>query len=90
MGTLWATQAPQGAARPKMDPNSHKISKFEQNGDTISFEAKEDSHIILLGGKPLNEPIVGYGSYVMNNEDQIKQVMADYQSGKMGFLKANK
>lgn len=66
------------------------ISKFEQSGDTVLLEAKEDSHIILLGGKPLNEPIVGYGSYVMNNEDQIKQVMADYQSGKMGFLKANK
>lgn len=65
------------------------ISKFEQNGDIVQLEAKEDSHIILLGGKSLNEPIVGYASYVMNNEEQIQQVMSNYKSGKMGFLKPN-
>jgi redox-sensitive bicupin YhaK (pirin superfamily) len=41
---------------------------------------------MLFGGKALNEPIVGYASFVMNNMDQIKQVMDDYHSGKMGTI----
>jgi redox-sensitive bicupin YhaK (pirin superfamily) len=41
---------------------------------------------MLIGGKPLDEPIVGYASFVMNNMEQIQQVMDDYHSGKMGTI----
>jgi redox-sensitive bicupin YhaK (pirin superfamily) len=41
---------------------------------------------MLIGGKPLDEPIVGYASFVMNNMEQIQQAMDDYHSGKMGAL----
>jgi hypothetical protein len=39
---------------------------------------------LLLGGQPLNETVYAYGPFVMNNELQIRQCFADYQSGKMG------
>ena len=62
------------------------IAGLEQGGDSVRIEAGEDSHVILLGGLPLNEPIVAYASFVMNSEDQIRQVIRDYQEGRMGGL----
>jgi redox-sensitive bicupin YhaK (pirin superfamily) len=62
------------------------MTAFDKLGDQISIEAKEESHFMLFGGTPLDEPIVGYASYVMNSIEQIQQVMNDYQSGKMGTL----
>ena len=63
------------------------MTSFSLIGDSIEINAIEDTHFILFGGTPLNEPIVGYASYVMNSEEQIQQVILDYQSGKMGNVK---
>lgn len=62
------------------------MTRFTEEGDRISVKAVADSHLVILGGKPLNEPIVPYASFVMNSQQQIQQVIQDYQSGKMGQL----
>lgn len=62
------------------------MTAFDNTGDHVQINAIESSHFVLLGGKPLNEPIVGYASYVMNTKEQIQQVMMDYQMGKMGTV----
>lgn len=62
------------------------IADFDPKGDSLNLKAIQDCHLVILGGTPLNEPIVGYASYVMNSMEQIHQVMGDYQSGKMGVL----
>lgn len=59
---------------------------FKQDGEGISFEASEDTRLLLLSGEPLNEPIVSHGPFVMNNQTQIMEAMRDYQMGKMGIL----
>ena len=41
---------------------------------------------LLLSGEPIDEPIVGSGPFVMNTAEEIRQALADYQSGKMGRL----
>ena len=41
---------------------------------------------LLLAGVPLNEPVVHYGPFVMNTEQQIRQAIADYRSGRMGEI----
>jgi hypothetical protein len=62
------------------------IAKLEAEHDTLVLHAQTESHIVLLGGKPLNESVVAYASFVMNSEAQIRQVIQDYQNGKMGYL----
>lgn len=52
----------------------------------FKIAAVTDAKILFLGGAPLNEPVVGYGPFVMNTEAEIKEAYAEYQSGKMGRL----
>jgi len=65
---------------------AHKLIllEFNNDGEKINIEALEDSIIIFCQGKPLNEPVVSYGPFVMNTEAEIRQAMIDYQSGKFG------
>ncbi|HEY5825672.1 MAG TPA: pirin family protein [Cyclobacteriaceae bacterium] len=59
---------------------------FKNDGEGIAFEALEDTRILLLSGKPLNEKVAKHGPFVMNNQTQILEAMRDYQMGKMGVL----
>lgn len=59
---------------------------FRNDGDGISFEAKQDTRALLLSGLPLDEDVVSYGPFVMNTQTQIMEAMRDYQMGKMGVL----
>ena len=63
-----------------------ELALFERNGDSITLEAVEDATVLLLAGTPLDEPVVGYGPFVMNTQAEIRQAVGDYQSGKMGHL----
>lgn len=59
---------------------------FRNDGEGITFEAMEDTRVLLLSGQPLNEKVVSHGPFVMNSETQILEAMRDYQIGKMGVL----
>ena len=59
---------------------------FKKDGDGIGFEALEDTRILILSGKPLDEKVVSHGPFVMNTQTQILEAMRDYQMGKMGWL----
>ena len=50
------------------------------------IEANTDSTVLVLSGEPLNEPIVGYGPFVMNTEQEIHQAIADFNSGGFGRI----
>ena len=43
-----------------------------------------ETQVLLLGGKPLDEPIAAEGPFVMNSRSEIMQARMDYQNGKMG------
>ena len=59
---------------------------FENAGDTIVIEAAEDSHVLLMGGEPIDEPIFQHGPFVMTTREEIVQAYEDFHSGKFGFL----
>ena len=51
-------------------------------GDQVVLSAgAEGGRVLLLAGRPLNEPVVQYGPFVMNTREQIEQAVADYRSG---------
>ncbi|MFZ3017218.1 MAG: pirin family protein [Gallionella sp.] len=49
--------------------------------DGVTLAATEDARLILIAGKPLNEPIVQYGPFVMNTEQEIHQAIDDFRNG---------
>jgi redox-sensitive bicupin YhaK (pirin superfamily) len=49
----------------------------------------EGARLIMVSGRPLNEPIVQYGPFVMNTRQEIEQAFADYQAGRFASIKAD-
>jgi quercetin 2,3-dioxygenase len=63
---------------------------FDKDGDEVLIEAppdnKSSARVLLIGGRPLNEPIARYGPFVMNTAGEIQQAFDDYSSGRMGSI----
>jgi len=62
------------------------LARFQEQGEEVTIEAMEDSTMIYLSAKPINEPVVNYGPFVMNTQTEVMQAMRDFQMGKMGVL----
>jgi quercetin 2,3-dioxygenase len=52
--------------------------------DGVVIEASADAKLILAAGKPLKQPIVQYGPFVMNTKEEIYQALADFRDGRLG------
>ena len=53
-------------------------------GERVRLAAGADgARLLLLAGRPLEEPVVQYGPFVMNTRDEIEQALADYRDGKL-------
>jgi redox-sensitive bicupin YhaK (pirin superfamily) len=63
-----------------------EIGLFETTKDKLKIKAQGPCKILFLGGEPLNEPICGYGPFVMNTPEEIRKAFSDYQEGKLGTL----
>jgi redox-sensitive bicupin YhaK (pirin superfamily) len=63
-----------------------EIALFDRAGERITITANENARALLLSGRPIGEPVVGQGPFVMNTREEIRQAMVDYQTGRMGSL----
>lgn len=59
---------------------------LSQNGEKLHLEASSDAKVLLMAGEPLNEPIVGYGPFVMNTKAEINEAVRDFNSGRFGQM----
>jgi len=59
---------------------------LDQLGSEFTIEANTDAKFLILSGEPLNEPIAGYGPFVMNTPAQIDEAIRDFNSGRFGTI----
>lgn len=59
-----------------------ELALFEHDGERFTLEAPEDATVLVMSGEPIDEPIVGYGPFVMNTEDEIRQAVDDFRAGR--------
>jgi len=56
----------------------------DAQADGVAIEASGDAKVLLIAGRPLGEPVVQYGPFVMNTKEEIYAAVNDYREGRLG------
>jgi len=64
------------------------MAVLSAQGSDCFIETLSDASVLLLSGEPIDEPVVGYGPFVMNTRSEIEQAIHDFNSGKFGEMPA--
>ena len=59
------------------------ILSNDAEADGVVIESSHESRVLLIAGQPLNEPVVQYGPFVMNSEQEVYQALADHRDGRL-------
>jgi redox-sensitive bicupin YhaK (pirin superfamily) len=85
-----------GAIGPDAQPFHSGQLVVHGPGDTLAIRAdqvQESRHpavdILILGGRPIREPVAAHGPFVMNTREELVQAFEDFQAGKLGTVPAD-
>lgn len=65
-----------------------QLVHLDRDGSGVEIEANNDAVVLWLSGEPIDEPVVGYGPFVMNSEADIRQAVDDFNRGRFGAMVA--
>ena len=63
-----------------------QMAILTNHGRDVRVRAERPTKLLLLAGEPITDPIVGYGPFVMNTEEEIQQAVNDFNSGRFGVV----
>lgn len=63
-----------------------QLAVFDTEGNSVKITAETDAHLLWLSGEPIDEPVVGYGPFVMNTREEIAKAIEDFNSGIFGNI----
>ena len=66
------------------DVGEAEIARLPTHGEGVAVRANGQSMLLVMTGEPIDEPVVGYGPFVMNSEAEIRQAVDDFNSGRFG------
>jgi quercetin 2,3-dioxygenase len=68
--------------------NETELVVFDREGNDVELAATSDAIVFVMNGAPIDEPVVGYGPFVMNTTREIQQAYADFHAGRLGTIPA--
>lgn len=63
-----------------------QLVHLDRAGTQVRIEANNDATVLWLSGEPIDEPVVGYGPFVMNTEEEIHRAIDDFNRGRFGGI----
>ncbi|KAL3835038.1 hypothetical protein ACJIZ3_009774 [Penstemon smallii] len=74
-----------GIPNSQPSPAHHILVLGPGDGLSVWNKSSNSLRFVLVGGQPINEPVVQHGPFVMNTQDEIDKTIEDYYYGKNGF-----
>jgi redox-sensitive bicupin YhaK (pirin superfamily) len=68
--------------------NETELVVLDREGSDAELSATTDAIVFVMNGAPIDEPVVGYGPFVMNTTREIQQAYADFHAGRLGTIPA--
>ncbi len=88
--TLLLVQSGTVSVNANASANAAQLIVLGRDGTGVDITAHANAQVLLLAGEPIDEPVVGYGPFVMNTEQEIRQAITDFNSGKFGRITESK
>lgn len=63
-----------------------QLMQLSREDSLVQLESNNDAVVLWLSGEPIDEPVVGYGPFVMNTDAEIRQAFVDFKGGEFGQL----